>query len=206
LSTNWIVTVKEVMLGLGLAFAVAMVFGFIIAHNRILKLALYPPLIASQTLPIIAIAPILVIWFGYNTLPKVLITALIAFFPLTINTIHGYGLVTAEHHKFFRSLGANRFQTFWKLELPTALPQIFAGLKISATLAVIGATVAEWVGADRGLGHIIVDASTQLDTRLVFAAILLLSISGMTLFCVVALLERLLLPWVRHQYSSPTER
>jgi ABC-type nitrate/sulfonate/bicarbonate transport system permease component len=199
---HWLVTLQEMMLGLALAFAVAMVLGYAIAHIKMLRIALYPPLIASQTLPVIAIAPILVIWFGYNIIPKVVVTALIAFFPLAINTVHGYDSVSAHHKRFFRSLRASRLQTFVKLSLPAAASSIFAGLKISATLAVIGATVGEWVGADRGLGHLIVQDTGQLYTARVFAAIALLAASGIALFVVVSIVERIVLPWRRVEFAA----
>lgn len=192
---QWIVTIREMLIGLALAFVVAMVLGYVIAHSKILRLALYPPIIASQTLPVIAIAPILVIWFGYDITPKVVITALIAFFPLAINTIHGYDSISAEYRRFFQSLGASRWQVFRKLSLPTAAPSIFAGLKVSATLAVIGATVGEWVGSDQGLGHLIVQDTGQLYTARVFASIALLAFSGIVLFVVVSIVERIVLRW-----------
>lgn len=208
LSTDWPtlvfhfqVTLLEMLLGFGLAFVVAMTLGVLIAHSPAIRRGLYPFVIASQTVPVIAIAPVLIIWFGYNILPRVLVTALLAFFPLTVNTVTGFHAVEMELVNLFRSLNATRTQIFFKLSLPTALPFIFAGLKISATHCVIGATVGEWIGTDRGLGHLIVLDTAQLDTPRVFASIALLSLSGIALFLAVSLFEWLALPW-RHGHQT----
>ena len=194
---NFQVTLTEMLLGFGLAFVVAMTLGIMIAHSAAVRRALYPLVVASQTVPVIAIAPVLIIWFGYNIVPRVLVTALLAFFPLTVNTVTGFQAVETELVNFFRSLNATRAQIFVKLSLPAALPFIFAGLKVSATHCVIGATVGEWIGTDRGLGHLIVLDTAQLDTARVFASIVLLSLSGIALFLLISALERIALPW-RH--------
>ncbi len=191
------ITLIEILLGFGLAFVVAMTTGILLAHSAAFRRGVYPLVVASQTVPVIAIAPVLIIWFGYNIVPRVLVTALIAFFPLTVNTVAGFLAVDSELINFFRSLNATRTQIFFKLSLPTALPFIFAGLKVSATLSVIGATVGEWIGTDRGLGHLIVLDTAQLDTPRVFASIALLSLSGIVLFLAISLLEWIALPW-RH--------
>jgi NitT/TauT family transport system permease protein len=194
---NLRVTAEEMLLGFGLAAAVGITLGVVLASSPLFGRSLLPLVIASQTVPVIAIAPVLVIWFGYDILPRVLVTALIAFFPLTVNTVAGIRAVDPEHVRLFRSLEASRIQIFRKLTFPSGLPYIFAGLKVAATLSVIGATVGEWVGADRGLGYQIVTDSAQLDTTRVFASILLLSLSGIVLYLLVAALEWVSLPW-RH--------
>ncbi len=190
-----IVTLKEILLGFLLAFLVAMVLGFLVAHSRVVNRAIYPLLVASQTVPIIAIAPVFIIWFGYGLTPKVVITALICFFPLTVNTVAGYAAVDADARMLFRAHGASRFMTFRLLSLPSALPSIFAGVKISVTLSVIGATIGEWVGSQEGLGYVILQASSQIITARVFAAITLLSFTGIALFLVATLAEHVALPW-----------
>lgn len=195
LLSNLQVTLIEMLLGFALAFFVAMALGILIAHSSAFRRGLYPLVIASQTVPVIAIAPVLVIWFGYNIMPRVLVTALIAFFPLTVTTVTGFKALETDAINLFRSMNATRTQIFFKLSIPTALPYIFAGLKVSATLCVIGATVGEWIGADRGLGHLIVLDTAQFDTPRVFASILLLSGSGVALFLVIALIEHIALPW-----------
>ena len=195
LFSNLKVTLLEILLGFGLAFVVAIGIGALLAYSSAFRRGVYPLVVASQTVPVIAIAPILIIWFGYNIIPRVLVTALIAFFPLTVNTVTGFLAVEPELISFFRSLNASRIQTFFKLSVPTALPFIFAGLKVSATLSVIGATVGEWIGTDRGLWHLIVLDTAQLDTPRVFASIVLLSLCGVALFLLISLLERIALPW-----------
>jgi ABC-type nitrate/sulfonate/bicarbonate transport system permease component len=192
---NFLVTLSEVLLGFALAFAVAMVLGFAVAHSRILNRAIYPLLVASQTVPVIAIAPIFIIWFGYGILPKVIITALICFFPLTVNTVAGYAAVDQDARMLFRAHGASRWNTFRLLTIPSALPSMFSGVKISITLSVIGATIGEYVGSQEGLGHVIVQASGQIITARVFAAIVLLSFMGISLFLIASLIERIAMPW-----------
>ena len=190
-----LVTLKEILLGFALAFIVAMVLGFLVAHSRVINRAIYPLLVASQTVPVIAIAPVFIIWFGYGTAPKVIITALICFFPLTVNTVAGYSAVDPDARMLFRAHNASRFRTFRLLSLPSALPSIFAGVKISVTLSVIGATIGEWVGSDAGLGYVILQASSQIITARVFAAITLLSLTGIALFLIASIVERIMLPW-----------
>ena len=208
LVTNWHilfpnlrVTVKEMLLGFALAAGVGITLGTLLAASAVFRRGVFPLVIASQTVPVIAIAPVLVIWFGYDILPRVLVTALIAFFPLTVNTVSGLRAVDPELTRLFRSLNASRTQIFRKLTFPSGLPYIFAGLKVAATLSVIGATVGEWVGADKGLGYQIVTDTQQLETTRVFASIFLLSLSGIGLYLLVAALEWVSLPW-RHSVRA----
>jgi ABC-type nitrate/sulfonate/bicarbonate transport system permease component len=198
---NLRVTVTEMLLGFGLATVVGVGLGVLIAGSTVFRRGVFPLVIASQTIPVIAIAPVLVIWFGYDILPRVLVTALIAFFPLTVNTVAGLRAVDPELIRLFRSLNASRVQIFRKLTFPSGLPNIFAGLKIAATLCVIGATVSEWVGANRGLGYQIVTDTAQLETARVFSSILLLSLSGIALYLIVAGVEWVCLPW-RHSVRA----
>jgi ABC-type nitrate/sulfonate/bicarbonate transport system permease component len=208
IATNWSllignlgVTVEEMLLGFALATVVGVMLGTLIALSTVFRRGVFPLVIASQTVPVIAIAPVLVIWFGYDILPRVLVTALIAFFPLTVNTVTGLRAVDPEQVRLFQSLNASRIQIFLKLTFPSGLPFLFAGLKVAATLSVIGATVGEWVGADRGLGYQIVTDTAQLETTRVFAAIVLLSLSGIILYLLVAGVEWISLPW-RHSVRA----
>ena len=189
------VTAKEVLIGFGIAWSAAMILGFLLAHSRVLNRAIYPLLVGSQTIPVIAIAPVLLIWFGYGITPKIFVTALIAFFPLTVNTVVGFNSVDPDMRTLFKAYCAGRFQTFVKLTFPSALPFILAGMKISVTLAVIGATIGEWVGAQEGLGFVVIQSSAQILTARLFAALMLLSIMGIILFVLVVLLERVVVPW-----------
>jgi ABC-type nitrate/sulfonate/bicarbonate transport system permease component len=205
LLANLRVTIVEMLLGFALACVTAIPLGIALGYSRIFRQATLPVLVASQTIPIIAVAPVLTIWFGYDLTPKVLITALICFFPLTINAAAGFSARDSETERLFRALGASWRQRFAKLAVPTALPYIFTGMRISVTLSVIGATVSEWAGANSGLGHLILIDTGQLDTVRVFAAITVLSLTGIALFTAVALLERLLTPW-RHRTRRQRRR
>jgi ABC-type nitrate/sulfonate/bicarbonate transport system permease component len=204
LVTNWhvfqghfIFTLKNVILGFLLAFVVAMVLGFVVAHSRLANRTLYPILIASQTIPVIAIAPIFIIWFGYGILPKVITTALICFFPLTVNTVAGYMSVDPDQRTLFRAYHATLWDTFHKLTFPAALPYVMAGLKVTMTLSVIGGVIGEWIGSEEGLGYLIIQASAQIMTVRVFASIALLALMGIALFLVASAIERAVLPWRR---------
>jgi ABC-type nitrate/sulfonate/bicarbonate transport system permease component len=190
------VTLFEIFAGYGLAVAVGFVLSVLIVYLPAFRRGVLPLIVASQTIPVIAIAPILVIWFGYNALPRIIITALVAFFPLTVNFVTGLQSVSNEFINFFRSLNASEAQIFRKLRFPAALPNIFAGLKVASTLAVIGATIGEWVGASAGLGYLMSQDSAQLNTTRVFASLVVLGIVGMLFFAAVGLIERLCMPWV----------
>lgn len=190
------VTLFEILTGYLLAAVVGFCLSVVILYSNAFRRGVLPLIVASQTIPIIAIAPILVIWFGYNYVPRILITALVAFFPLTVSMVTGLQVLDKEFVNFFRSLNANEFQTFLKLRLPAALPNIFAGLKVATTLAVIGATISEWVGASAGLGYLMAQDSAQINTTRVFASLVVLGLCGMTFFGSVGLIERLCMPWV----------
>lgn len=187
------VTLGEVLAGLGLGLALASLLGYVIAKSPGLERALTPYIVASQAVPVVAIAPLLVIWFGYGLRSKVLICALIVFFPILINTVLGLRSVEPDLRDLLRSLRASRWQTFTKLELPAALPILLGGLKVGATLSVIGAVVGEFVGADRGLGFLINFARGQYDTALVFVGVMALVLIALGLYGGVVGLERILL-------------
>ena len=189
------ITLGESLSGLALGLTVAAVLGYLLAQSRTVERLLAPYLVASQSVPVVAIAPLLIIWFGSGLTSKVLICALIVFFPVLINIIVGVRSVEQDLRDLMRSLRASRWQTFAHLELPAALPMLLGGLKIGATLSVIGAVVGEFVGADRGLGFLISAARGQFDTALVFVAVFALVAIAMTLYGCMALLEKVLLAW-----------
>jgi ABC-type nitrate/sulfonate/bicarbonate transport system permease component len=195
LAENAWVTLKEVLLGLACAVAVGALFAVAMRLSRTLQLALYPLLVASQTIPIIAIAPILVVWFGYGMAPKLWIIALICFFPITVNMLDGLRSVDAEMTKMMRTLDASRLQILWRVEGPTALPHFFSGLKIATAVAVIAALFGEWAGAESGLGVMIRQDSAVLETARVFAAVAVLSLMAIVLFALIALAERRIVTW-----------
>lgn len=188
-------TLTEVLSGLALGMSVAVVVGYALAKSRTIERLLSPYVVASQSIPIVAIAPLLVIWFGAGRLSKVLISALIVFFPILVNTVVGVRSVPADLRDLMRSLRATRWQTLTKLEMPAALPVLFGGLKIGATLSVIGAVVGEFVGADEGLGFLVNIGRGLYDTALVFVATFALIAMALVLYGLVAWLERRLLGW-----------
>jgi len=189
------VTLTEIFAGLGVGLTLATVLGYALAKNRLLNRLLAPYIVASQSVPIVAVAPLLVIWFGAGQLSKVLICALIVFFPVLVNTVVGLRSVDEGLYDLMRSLRATRWQMFCHLEVPAALPVLLGGLKISATLSVIGAVVGEFVAASEGLGFLINQARGLFNTPLVFVTIFTLVLIALTLYGFVSLLEARLLRW-----------
>ncbi len=188
-------TLLEVLAGLTLGGLAATLLGYFLSKFPALEKLLAPYLVASQSIPIVAIAPLLVIWFGAGISSKVLICSLIVFFPILINTMVGLREVPQDLRDLMESLRANNLQTFWKLEVPAALPVYLGGVRVSATLSVIGAVVGELVGADRGLGFLINVGRGQYDTALVFVSVLTLVVMAMALYGMVLLLETRFLAW-----------
>ena len=193
-------TLAEVFGGLTLGLFVATICGYGLAKSPLLERILSPYIVASQAVPIVALAPLLIIWFGFGWLSKVLVCALTVFFPALVNTVVGIRNVDADLRALMRSLQASPWQTFTKLEAPAAVPVLFGGLKVSVTLAVIGAVVGEFVGADRGLGFLVNLARGILDTPLLFVALFTLVIIALALFTAVTLLEWVVIRW-RHTGS-----
>jgi putative hydroxymethylpyrimidine transport system permease protein len=195
LADNAWVTLKEVLLGFGCALAAGLAFAVALHLSETLRRATYPLLVASQTIPIIVIAPILVVWFGYGIGPKLGIVALICFFPITVNTLDGLRSVDPDATKMMRTLDASRWQTFYRVEAPTALPYAFSGAKIAVAVAVIGAVFGEWAGSDSGLGHLMLQDNAQLETARLFASVAVLSAMAIALFGLLALAERRVVTW-----------
>lgn len=189
------VTLQEIVLGFAVGVTVGLLLGALIFFSITLRRALLPLVIATQAIPVLAIAPILVIWFGFGMTPKIIVAAIISFFPVAMNTIAGLGSVERESINLMRSLGASRWQVLFKLRLPAALPSIFTGVKNAAAISAIGAIVGEWVGSNQGLGPVMITANASFKTAVVFAAILYLSIMAIALFLLVILVERLVIPW-----------
>ncbi len=194
-----LVTLQEVLIGFALAFAVGIFLAVAISYSRTIERAVYPFVVASQTIPVIAIAPILLIWFGYGLLPKVIVVGLICFFPIVVNMVDGLRSVDPDLVSLMRSMGASRWQVFAKAQLPTSLPFLFSGTKVAVAVSVIGAVIGEWVGASAGLGYFMVRSASQFQTARVFAAVVVLSVMGVALFGVVAVSEKYLLPWYHDQ-------
>jgi putative hydroxymethylpyrimidine transport system permease protein len=191
------VTLQEVVLGFGLALAAGLAFAAALHLFESLRRAFYPVLVASQTVPIIVIAPILVVWFGFGITPKLVIIALICFFPITVNTLDGLRSVDPDLIKLMRTLDAGRLRIFTGAEAPSALPYAFSGAKVAVAVAVIGAVFGEWAGSSSGLGHLMLQASAQLETARLFAAVVVLSVFAVSLFALLSLLERRIAWWGR---------
>jgi putative hydroxymethylpyrimidine transport system permease protein len=189
------VTLQEVVLGFAVAVVCGIGFAVLLHLSETARRAIYPLLVASQTVPIIVIAPILVVWFGFGIGPKLAIIALICFFPITVNALDGLRSVDPDLVKMMRTLGAGRGQILYRVEAPTALPYAFSGAKIAVAVAVIGAVFGEWAGSDAGLGHLMLEASAQLLTARLFAAVVVLSAMAICLFALLSLLERRLVFW-----------
>jgi NitT/TauT family transport system permease protein len=189
------VTLYEILWGFALAVGVGIPLAMLIVYSPAFERSVYPLLVASQSVPKIAIAPLLIFWAGIGILPKVLVAFAISFFPIVIDTVVGLRSVEPEMLHLARSMGAAERKIFLKIRFPSALPNIFAGLKVAVTLAVVGAIVGEFIQADRGLGYALQQATAVLDTRLGFAAILVLALIGIALFVAVDLVERWLTPW-----------
>jgi putative hydroxymethylpyrimidine transport system permease protein len=192
---DFTVTAGEVLLGI----LVAGVAGFACAialHMWVaLRVSIYPLLIASQAIPIVVVAPLLVVWLGFGIAPKLVVIGLVSFFPIVVTTLDALGRVAPELPKLMRTLDASRWRVLRHVELPAALPGLFSGAKIAIVVAVIGAVFAEWIGSSSGLGHLIQQAIPQLLTARAWAAVVILSAFAIALFGLLTLAERLLVPW-----------
>ena len=196
-------TAGTVLAGFLVAAAVAVPLAMLIVISPVLERLLYPPMVATQSIPKIALAPLFIVWFGFGVAPKVAVAFLIAFFPIVIDTIVGLRSIDPAMIQLARSMGAPPRRIFLKLRLPHALPMIFGGLKVASALAVVGALTGEFVGSDRGLGYLLVQASGNLNTALLFATLVILSAMAMAFFYMVEMLERIAIPWHASQRAHP---
>jgi putative hydroxymethylpyrimidine transport system permease protein len=199
LVSNMWVTLEEVLLGLGIAVIAGAGSAILMHLYRPLRDAAYPLLVASQAIPIVVLAPLFVLAFDYGIGPKLAIVALICFFPITVNVLDGLRSVDPELLKLMRSLRASRVATLIKVELPAALPFLFSGLRVAATVSVIGAVFGEWAGADKGLGRLVLLGNNQLETPRVYAGVVILTLMALALFALVTLAERVAVPWNRKE-------
>jgi NitT/TauT family transport system permease protein len=188
-------TTSVTLAGFLLSILVGVPLAILITASQAIDKAIMPWLILSQTFPKVALAPLIVVWFGLGFVPKLLVTFLVAFFPIVISTVIGLRSMEREMVELAQSMRSSLLQTFWYFRLPLALPSIFGGLKVSVAFAVVGAVIAEWVGASRGLGYLLLTANASLDTTLLFAVLVILMVIGVVLYYGVELVERLLIPW-----------
>lgn len=189
------VSLREVIVGFAIAAVAGVGLAIVLHLFGHLRRAVYPLLIASQTVPIVVLAPILVIVLGYGIMPKLVIVALICFFPIVVNGLDGLRSVDDDYIHMMRTLDASRWAIFKRIEFPGALPLIFSGMRIAATFAAIGAVFGEWAGASAGLGYVMQQATPNLQTARIFAAILILTLIALALFAFVSLMERIFVPW-----------
>jgi NitT/TauT family transport system permease protein len=196
LTHSW-VTLLETLAGFGLSLAIGIPLAVLIVSSRLFERILYPMLVASQAVPKVALAPILLVSLGYGIMPKVIVALLIAFFPVVVNTVTGLASVDADTLKLMRSMGASKLDVFTKVRFPHAVPSMIAGFKVAIALAVVGAVVGEFVGSRSGLGYYMLLATGNFDTPLVFACVVMLTVMGIVLFYTVGLLEVVLARWNR---------
>jgi NitT/TauT family transport system permease protein len=197
LLVNGLVTAEEIVLGFGLSVVIGIPLAILVVYSRIFERVAFPFMVSLQTIPKVALAPILVMWLGYGILPKIMVAFLISFFPIVIGAVVGMRSTEKEMIYLVQSMGANELTIFLKIRLPRALPSIFGGLKVGIGQAVVGATVGEFIAAESGLGYLQLISQVRLDTTLLFAAVVVLSLLGVLLFNIVAWIERLALPWNR---------
>lgn len=190
-------TLQEAVLGIAVAIVLAVLLAVAIDWSRTARRSLYPLLVASQTIPIIALAPLVVIWFGFGPTPKVVLVALFTFFAITVGTLQGLASSDPDSMDLLRTMGASRRQLLWRVRLPSAMPQFFTGLKVAVAYSLVAAIVAEFVGAEQGLGVYMTGAKNALRTDLVFGAVAVTALLTLALFGLVALAERLAMPWRR---------
>jgi NitT/TauT family transport system permease protein len=191
---GWITT-YEMLLGYFMAVAVGIPLAIAITTSKKFDDFVMPTMLFFQVVPKVAIAPLFLVWFGVGTLPEVLVAFLISFFPIVIDAAVGLRSMSSEMRDLARSMGASRMQIFWDFRLPTSLPYLFSGLKVAATLAVAGAVVGEFVGADKGLGYLLLVTNSNMETSLMFATIVALTFIGLAFFYIVEFIESLLIPW-----------
>ncbi len=195
LAFHFAITLYETIVGFALAIVVSVPLAVAIVYSPVLQNTIYPILLVFQSVPKVAIAPLLALWIGFGLLPKVVVVFLVCFFPIIVATATGLSAVPAPVMELIKSLSASTLQTFVKIRFPTAMPHIFIGFKIAVTFAVIGAVIGEFVGSERGLGYLILVSTSQSQTPLAFGALVLLTVMSIALYYSIVLIERITVPW-----------
>jgi ABC-type nitrate/sulfonate/bicarbonate transport system permease component len=188
-------TTQEALLGIVLGIVCALILAIAVDWSRAVRRSIYPLMVVSQTIPLIALAPLVIIWFGFGAAPKVVLVALFTFFAIAVGTIQGLGSTDVETMKLLRTMGATRAQILWRVRLPSALPQFFTGLKVGVTFSYVAAIFAEYVGATQGLGHYMQVANEYFNTDLVFGAVIVTALLTLILFALVSVLEHAVIRW-----------
>ena len=204
LANTW-ATTQIIVVGYAIAVVVSVPLALLIAFSRFVQTTLYPLLVVFQIIPKIAVAPLFIVWFGFGFMPKVMLVFLLSFFPIVVSSIAGFKSADRDVMDFARTTGAGGFKLFLKIRLPQALPHVFTGLKVGAALAATAAVVAEFVASDRGLGYLLLQYNGQLETPMVFATIVLLSLIGLAVYYAVEMIERLAIPWHVSQQQAATD-
>ena len=202
LAANTWVTTWETVIGFVIATVVGIFFAVMMIYSSSFEKTVYPLILFAQVVPKIAIAPLFIVWLGFGPSPKILVAVLLAFFPIVISGLAGLRSVDPEILELTSTMGASKFRTFMKVRFPASLPQLMSGLKVAATLAVTGAVVGEFVGANEGLGYVILQANGSLDTAMLFAALIIMSLLGIVLFAIIEIAETLLIPWHASRRTS----
>jgi len=200
---NLWVTGREVALGILVALVAGVVLAVALHFSAVLRRAVYPLLVASQAVPVVIVAPLLVVWFGFGILPKLVIIALVCFFPIVVTTLDALAAVDPDQRKLMATLDASRWEAFRWAEAPAALPAALSGAKIAVAIAVIGAVFAEYAGSSEGLGHLILQSIPQLETARAYAAVVVLATFAVLLFALLSLAERRLVPWTHRSEGAP---
>lgn len=195
-------TLVEIALGGTIGIAFGFILGALIAMSQVLRAAVYPLVVASQSVPILALAPLLILWLGFGIAPKIVIVVQIVFFPVAVATIQGLSSVDPAIVVFGETLGASRWQLFWKVRFPSTLPYLFGGLKISLSYAAIAAVIGEYIGATSGLGALMSRANSDVEPDVLVGAVVLVTLIGLLLFVLTVVIERCVIPWHRHAPSK----
>ncbi len=190
-------TLKEAMIGFFISIILAVVIAVFMDNIKLVKKAVYPLLIVSQTIPIIALAPLFMLWFGFGMLPKIIVVVLVCFFPVVISLFAGLSSVDEDMVNLLKSMGANKLQIIGNAKIPASLPFFFAGLKITATYSIMGAVIGEWLGGDKGLGVYMMRVRHSYSYDKVFAAVMVIVLLSMVLFKIISVIQTLSMPWQR---------
>jgi ABC-type nitrate/sulfonate/bicarbonate transport system permease component len=199
LAGNALVTTIEAVTGMIVGNLIGLILAVLFVHSQLSRRTIYPLAMAAKAVPIVAVAPALIIWLGNGMAPKILVTVFLVFFPMLVNAMRGLRSADADLHELLYSLSATRWQALWMVRLPASMPYVFSALKLSACACFVSAIVSEWIASDRGLGYLIVFAESQFRTDEVWAAVLVGTVLSMVMVGLVVMLERLTVPWLAHQ-------